>query len=126
MKSLNLFLVLFSFAFLSQISGQDSLKVIQFSGIVQDESGRELIYTNIAVKGTSRGTVSDIDGFFSLPVREKEVVQFSRIGYGLIEFEVPVGLPQNYYSENIVMEKDTLFLPEALIYPWPDKDFFRN
>ena len=124
MKSLYTSLIFLSLFFLSEISAQDTLNVVQFSGIVTDEEGRELIYTNIAVKGTSRGTVSDIDGFFSLPVREKEVVQFSRIGYGLVEFEVPEGIGANFYSRDIVMQKDTMFLPEALILPWPDKDFF--
>ena len=124
MKSLFTSFILFSCFALSEIAAQDTLNVVQFSGIVQDEEGRELIYTNIAVKGTSRGTVSDIDGFFSLPVREKEVVQFSRIGYGLVEYEIPEGIGANFYSQDIIMEKDTMFLPEALILPWPDKDFF--
>ena len=106
------------------VFGQDSLKVIQFSGRVLDSQGSKLLYTNVAVKGTSRGTISDIDGFFSLPVKESEIIQFSRIGYELYEYQVPTGLQGNLYSQDIIMIKDTLFLPEALILPWPDKDFF--
>ena len=108
----------------SNVLAQDSLDVIQFSGRVIDESGQQLLYTNIAVKGTSRGTVSDIDGFFSLPVKESETVQFIRLGYKLEEFTIPNDVEGNFYSRDIVMYKDTLFLPEALIYPWPDRDFF--
>ena len=115
-------LIVFSFI-LFGLGAQD-LKVVQFSGRVLGEKDNNLIYTNIAVKGTSRGTVSDIDGFFSLPVRENEVIQFSRIGYILKEFTIPTGIEGNLYSADIVLEKDTLFLPETFIYPWPDKDFF--
>ncbi len=107
-----------------QLVAQDSVKVIQFSGRITDVSGTKLLYTNIAVKGTARGTVSDIDGFFSLPVRESETVQFTRIGYHLEEFTIPANVEGNLYSQDIIMSKDTLFLPEALIYPWPDRDFF--
>ena len=103
---------------------QDNLNVIQFSGRITDEAGAKLLYTNIAVKGTSRGTVSDIDGFFSFPVREGETVQFTRIGYHLLEFTIPTNIDGNLYSQDVVMSKDTLFLPEALIFPWPDRDFF--
>ncbi len=106
------------------LSGQDDVKVVQLSGKVIGENGSNLIYTNIAVKGTSRGTVSNIDGFFSLPVRESETIQFSRIGYVLKEYQVPTGIKGNLFSTDIVLTKDTLFLPEAFIYPWPDKDFF--
>ena len=103
---------------------QDELQVVQFSGRVLSDSGEKMIYTNVAVKGTSRGTTTDIDGFFSLPVKETETVQFSRIGYMLEEFTIPEGIEGNLYSHDIILKKDTLFLPETVIYPWPDRDFF--
>lgn len=119
--------VFFAFALLligHSLYSQESDKVVQFSGIVLNEKGLVPLYTNIAVKGTSRGTILEIDGFFSLPVRENEVVQFSRIGYELLEVQIPEGIEGNLYSQNITLVKDTLFLPEALILPWPDRDFF--
>jgi hypothetical protein len=106
----------------------DSLKVVQFSGrVINTEENRiqKLMYVNIAVKGTPRGTVSDIDGFFSLAVREGESVLFSSIGFETRDYTIPTGISGNLYSKDIVMTKDTLFLPEAMIYPWPDKDFFK-
>lgn len=102
--------------------------MVQFSGrVISTDDGKieRLIYTNIAVKGTSRGTTSDIDGFFSLPVREGETVVFSRIGYERKEFKVPEDIEGRLFSKDIIMSRDTLFLPETLIYPWPDKDFFK-
>lgn len=116
------------FTLTSTLMGQEAVKVVQFSGRVismEDDRINQLMYTNIAVKGTSRGTVSDIDGFFSLPVRETETVIFSRIGYEPKEFQVPQDLDGNLYSKDIILTKDTLFLPEAFIYPWPDKDYFK-
>lgn len=114
---------------IASVYGQSDLKVIQFSGKVvamEDDKIEKLMFTNIAVKGTSRGTSADIDGFFSLPVREGEVVQFSRIGFELYEFTIPeMGENMVMYSKDIIMKKDNKFLPETYIYPWPDKDFFK-
>ena len=102
--------------------------VIQFSGrVITTENNKieKLIYANIAVKGTPRGTTSGIDGFFSLAVAKGETVLFSSIGYETKEFSIPEDIEGNLYSKDIILQKDTLFLPEAMIYPWPDKDFFK-
>jgi hypothetical protein len=55
---------------------QDS--VIQFSGLVvtEGDDGDVIIlpYTNIGIVGTSRGTNSDSDGFFSIVAKKGETV----------------------------------------------------
>lgn len=126
MKSFNVLLVYIFFSGL--MVAQEEVKVVQFSGRVismENEKINKLMYTNIAVKDTPRGGTTDIDGFFSIPVRESETVVFSRIGYATKEFKVPEGLEGNLFSKDIILTKDTVFLPEAFIYPWPDKDYFK-
>ena len=108
--------------------GQTEGDVVQFSGRVIEMDGEEqriLGLTNLFVPGTSRGTISDIDGFFSFPVREGEQVIFSRVGYELKIVDIPVDIEGTAYTQDIIMNRDTVFLPETLIYPWPDKDFFK-
>jgi hypothetical protein len=107
---------------------QEQVKVVQFSGRIismENEKINKLMFTNIRVKGTPRGGTTDIDGFFSIPVRETETVIFSRIGYAPEEFRIPTDIEGNLFSKDIIMEKDTVFLPETFIYPWPDKDYFK-
>jgi hypothetical protein len=109
-------------------AAQDSLKVVQFSGRVIAMDGDKidkLMFTNIAVKNTPRGTVSDIDGFFSLAVREGETVLFSHVGFEPKSFKIPVIESGAMFSKDIILTKDTVFLNEAFIYPWPDKDYFK-
>ncbi len=122
-------LLAFMFLLVSVGMAQDEpTKVVQFSGrVVTADNGKieKLIYVNVAVEGTPRGVNSDIDGFFSLPVREGETVLFSTVGYERKKFTIPSGIEGNMFSKDIIMKKDTLFLPEALIYPWPDKDYFK-
>jgi len=101
---------------------------IQFSGrVVLERDGKlePLPYTNIAVKGTPRGTSSSIDGFFSLVTLPGETVQFSRLGFELEEYVIPTELTQNTHSKILVMKQDTLLLQDVFIYPWPNRDFFK-
>ncbi|KUL05497.1 MAG: hypothetical protein XE13_1194, partial [Proteiniphilum sp. 51_7] len=53
----------------------------QISGTIIDELGQPVIGANIIEKGTSNGTVSDLDGNFSLTVDENAVLLVSYIGY---------------------------------------------
>ena len=102
--------------------------VIQFSGrVITTENNKieKLIYANVAVKDTPRGTTTGIDGFFSLAVAKGETILFSTIGYETKEYIIPLDVEGNLYSKDIIMQKDTLFLPEAFIHPWPDKDYFK-
>ena len=56
--------LLFGFLLLSgAMLAQDEAKVVQLSGQIADERGEVPLYTNIAVKGTSRGTVCRIVDF---------------------------------------------------------------
>ena len=55
------------------------------SGKVKDASGESLIGVNVVQKGTSNGTVTDIDGNFSLRVPGNSIITFSYIGFESIE-----------------------------------------
>lgn len=108
---------------------QDSIKVVQFSGVVvtEDEFGEmvPLPYTAIAIKGTSRGTHTEIDGFFSLVARAQDTLVFSRLGFEDVEQVVPDTLESAFYSWYQVMSEDDVLLPEAVIYPWPSRDHYK-
>jgi TonB-linked SusC/RagA family outer membrane protein len=59
------------------------------TGTVQDEDGQPLIGVNILVKGSGTGTVTDLDGAFSLELSDgQETLVFSYTGYEVQE--VPV------------------------------------
>lgn len=106
---------------------QDS--VIQFSGLVvtEGDDGDVIIlpYTNIGIVGTSRGTNSDSDGFFSIVAKKGETVRFTSIGFRDAEYTIPDTLSKQMYSYVQIMSEDSLLLPEAVIYPWPDREYFK-
>ncbi len=116
----------------AQAFGQDKpegQRVVQFSGIVvtEDDNGEilPLPYTSIAIKGTSRGTYSEIDGFFSIAARVGDTLSFSRIGFQTVEHSVSDTLSSDFYSWYQVMSEDDILLPEAVIYPWPSREHYK-
>lgn len=105
----------------------DSLKAIQLSGVVVTEDEGAVVplpYVNIYVKGTTRGTFSGNDGFFSLVVRKGETVVFSTVGFKTVEYIVPDSLNRTRYTIYQILTKDNILLPETVVYPWPSREHF--
>ncbi|PXV68138.1 uncharacterized protein DUF2135 [Dysgonomonas alginatilytica] len=58
------------------------------SGIIKDETGEPLIGVSVNIKGTNTGTVSDLDGKYSINAKVNEVLRFSFVGMNSIEVSV--------------------------------------
>jgi len=83
----------------------------EISGKVVDENGGGLPGVNVVIKGTSIGTVTDIDGNFILDIPdENTVLVFSYIGYLLQE--IAVGSMTNI---SVSMEPDLTQLSEIVV-----------
>ena len=82
----------------------------QISGTVTDEQGEPVIGANIIEKGTANGTVTDVDGRFSLPVEDNAIIRISYIGY--IEQEVSTS-GRNVLE--IILKEDTQALDELVV-----------
>ncbi len=81
------------------------------TGQVTDaDNGETLIGVNIVVKGTSRGTVTDFDGNFSIEADDTDVLVFSYTGY--TDREVSVG---NQTIINLSMSTDVAQLDEVVV-----------
>ena len=51
------------------------------SGIVKNSQGETIIGANIVEKGTSNGTITNVDGLFTLRVSPNAVLKVSYMGY---------------------------------------------
>lgn len=71
-------LLLFSLSLSSNLSAQHQKKI---TGTVLDERGETIIGASILTKGTTLGTITDIDGNFVLDVNEDATIVISFIGY---------------------------------------------
>jgi TonB-linked SusC/RagA family outer membrane protein len=82
----------------------------RISGTVVDESGNPVIGANVVEKGTSNGTVSDVNGNFSLSVAPNATLQVSFIGY--LATNIAVG---NRSSITIRLREDSQALEEVVV-----------
>lgn len=80
------------------------------SGVVTDASGDPIIGANVIIKGTTTGSITDIDGKFMLEAKNGDVIQVSFIGY--LTQEVPY-TGQATLSVNLV--EDTQKLEEIVV-----------
>lgn len=81
------------------------------SGVVKDQSGEPLVGVNVVQKGTTNGTITDMDGKYSLAVNKSKVVLiFSYIGY--ITQEIAM---ENNKSLQVIMKEDTEELDEVVV-----------
>lgn len=82
------------------------------SGIVMEDPGNEpLIGVAIAVKGTTIGTVTDMDGKFSIQVPSDKTLVFSYLGMETQEIKVK----KEMSVLTVVMKKDVLNLDEVVV-----------
>lgn len=79
-------------------------------GTITNVQGEAIIGANIIEKGTSNGTITDIDGNFSLSVDQNSIIVISYIGY--ISLEVNTA-GQNRF--NIVLQEDAGMLDEVVV-----------
>lgn len=69
------------------------------TGVIKDEAGEPLIGATVSLKNSTDGTISDIDGRFSIDATLGQILVVSYIGYK--PFEMPV-TERNIYDVNLV------------------------
>lgn len=103
----------------------DSL--LQFSGVLLTRDSLMAVpFANILIKNSKRGTISDYFGYFSFVAERGDTIQFSYVGFKDALFVIPDSLNRKNYSLIQMMDQDTVILQEAVIYPWPTKEQFRE
>ena len=118
---------------LSHIHAQESaadstlLNVVQISGmVVTGDSLSPLSFATVYRMRDSRGTMTDANGFFSIPALEGDTLRVSSLGYIAQQFTVPSDLQLPRMNVVQPLGRDTISLEEAFIYPWPTRERFRE
>lgn len=83
---------------------------ITVTGTVVDAAGEPIIGASVVEKGTTNGTITDIDGKFSLTVPSDATLVLSYIGY--VEQQIPV---KNQRTLKVTMKEDTKTLEEVVV-----------
>lgn len=92
---------------LSKSTTTSSKKV---AGTILDEKGEPVIGATVKVKGANSGTISDIDGKFSIDATDESVLIFSYVGYETKE--LTVGTKKNI---NVSLSQGSKNLDEVVV-----------
>lgn len=84
--------------------------VMQIKGVVRDVKGEPLIGVNVKVKGTPTGTVTDLDGKFTLHAKKGTVLEISYVGYVIQEVKVV-----DTKNLTVALLEDTKVLNEVVV-----------
>lgn len=79
-------------------------------GVVKDSNGEPLLGVNVIVKGTTIGSVTDIDGNFSFEAPAGSTLVISYIGFKSEEIKVKGNAPLN-----IILKEDSEALDEVVV-----------
>lgn len=95
--------------------GSESIAFIQqqtitVSGVVMGSDGEPLMGVNVVEKGTTNGTITDLDGKYTLNVGPNAVLQFSYIGY--VSSDIAVN---GQRTVNVTMKEDSQNLDEVVV-----------
>ena len=95
-------------------SGITDVKITQqngsCTGIVKDTTGETVIGASVVVKGTTNGTITGIDGDFSLNnVKQGDIILISFVGYKTVEVK------WNGQPLNVTLKDDTEMLGEVVV-----------
>ena len=86
-------------------------QTVRISGKVSDSSGEELIGVSVVERGTANGSVTGIDGSYTLTVNPGATIDLKYLGYTSQSFNVVSG--RNQYD--IVLELDSKSLDEVVV-----------
>ncbi len=82
----------------------------KITGKITDASGDPLIGVTVMVKGTNQGTVTDVDGNFTLQAKAGDVLAVSYIGYSAQEWKVKDAQPLH-----LTLKEDVRTLDEVVV-----------
>ena len=122
-----LFCLILSLSSVLNLSAQDN-SLVQLSGIIytrDDNKIKTLPYAEISIRNTFRVVYGNESGFFSIPAQRGDTIDINYLSYVSESFIIPNDFQDDKISLNQLMNRDTIFLPRAVIHPWPDKEHFK-
>lgn len=92
----------------NSITQQDVNQALMIKGTVIDSSGDPVIGASIQIKGTTSGTITDIDGNFTINGTNRSVIRVTYIGYEAAELRATPTM-------RILLKEDTGLLDEVIV-----------
>lgn len=100
---------------------------IHFAGfVITADSASPIPYANVNIKSKGRGTSTNLEGFYALPVKKNDTLIFNSIGFKPQTFVVPDEVSNDKLTHVQTLVMDTIAFKEAVIQELPHKQKFRE
>jgi hypothetical protein len=93
-----------------KVYSQNNQNQQTISGIISDQDGLPLPGVNVLIKGSATGTMSNMDGHYSIRVSIGDTLLYSYVGYQTLEKELTAG-----FNGDLIMQPATDALSEVVI-----------
>lgn len=113
-------------AFSQHLEDNQVTGFITISGEVRDaQNGRNIAFASVFIPGTSIGTVANLDGLFTLKVRnslDAEMFAVSHLGYKTSQFSIAESSGQ---GKIFPIERHSVELPEVIVRPTDPRELVK-
>ncbi|GLL52387.1 hypothetical protein KUBF_00490 [Bacteroides finegoldii] len=103
------YLIIISLLFISASALQAQDRTL--TGTVVDVSGEPMLGVNVMNVNTNKGTITDMDGKFSLRIPQTAIIRFSFIGYKT----KAVNVNKDTKTLNVTLEEDAIMLEQTVV-----------
>ena len=86
----------------------EQLQSVTVTGVVIDATGGPIIGASVVEKGTTNGSITDVDGKFTLTVKQGAILKISYIGYQTQELKAA-------RTMKVVLKEDSELLSEVVV-----------
>jgi hypothetical protein len=101
--------------------------VVQLYGVVMTaDSLRGIPAVSVTIKGSTRGTITNEQGVFSIVALKGDMVEFSSVGYKPKLVTIPKDIAGSQYSILQLMVNDTVYLAATIIKAKPTREQFER
>jgi hypothetical protein len=105
---------------------QGHTQIITFTGIVIDgDSAKAVKNVNLYIYRANRGTVTNEQGIFTMPVKSGDTVVITRLGYEKKMVVIPQRSDASY-SVVIDLKQRARMLPVVEVHPYSDEKVFKE
>jgi hypothetical protein len=103
-----------------QAQSKNDSDLVQFTGFVlTSDSSKTIPFATIRIMGSSRGTYSDMQGYFSFVAKRSDVLLFTCVGYEPRYFKLPAKNGTSKFKSVVTLNIDSFVMEEAVIIAQP-------
>jgi hypothetical protein len=100
--------------------------LVQLNGRLLNELLQPLPYAHVLDLNNFRGSITDREGKYSFVVHSGDSIMYSTVGYKRKIIVIPEDLPEPFYTLDLALEPDTLWIKEVVVYPWKTYEEFKR